>query len=153
MTGSQIHLTSIQSNAMGGTVSFGNKGKGRIKGTGTAKLNQSIKASNVSLVEELGFNLLSVSQICDQGENLVIFDSKECLVINKKTNQVILKGTRENNVYIFNQKFKPTSKLCLSVSAVDANLWHRRLGHAAPSTIFKLHQQELVRELPRIDPE
>ena len=153
MTGSQIHLTSIQSSATGGTVSFGNKGKGKIKGTGTAILNPSIKATKVSLVEGLGFNLLSVSQMCDQGENLVTFDSKECLVINKKSNKVVLKGVRQNNVYIFNQEFKPKSELCLSASKKDADLWHCRLGHAGPSTILKLHQKNLVKGLPRIDPE
>ena len=60
---------------------------------GTVKLNDHIKVNNVHFVENLGFDLMSVSQLCDQGRNEVIFTSKECLV-KDANGEIILKGTR-----------------------------------------------------------
>ena len=74
-------------------------------------LNKSTKISNVNLVKDLRYNLLSVSQMCDQGNNVITFDSHECLMINKKTNNIILKGKRSNNGHIVDTSFEPLRKL------------------------------------------
>ena len=78
MTGNRNYLTSLHTQAEGGHVSFENKTKGAILGTGEIKLNKSTKVCNVNLVKDLGYNLLSVAQMCDQGNNVVTFDSQEC---------------------------------------------------------------------------
>ena len=54
---------------------------------------------NVALVDGLKHNLLSVSQLCDKGFN-VIFDDLACNVFDRQTNGCILFGFRENNVYM-----------------------------------------------------
>ncbi|GJX18387.1 putative ribonuclease H-like domain-containing protein [Tanacetum coccineum] len=56
----------------------------------------------VSYVEELKFNLLSVSQICDKKHN-VLFTDKECLILSPKfkfvdEDLVILRAPRKNDV-------------------------------------------------------
>ena len=61
MTGNRDNLTSLHTKVEGGHVSFGNKNKGEIIGTGDIMLNKSTKISNVNLVKDLGYNLLSVS--------------------------------------------------------------------------------------------
>ncbi|GJW27682.1 putative ribonuclease H-like domain-containing protein [Tanacetum coccineum] len=62
-----------------GYVAFGNDSKGgRISGKGTIKTS-CLDFEKVSYVEELKFNLLSVSQICDKKHN-VLFTDKECLI-------------------------------------------------------------------------
>ena len=151
MTGNKDILISLHTHAEGGHVSFGNKNKGEVIGKGEVLLNRSIKVSNVNLVKDLGYNLLSVSQMCDQGNNIVTFDSDECLVINKKTNKVILRGRRCNNVYVVDTNFEPPMKLCLASSQDDTELWHQRLGHAGVNQILKLYLQDLVIGLPRIN--
>ena len=82
---------------------------------------------------------------------MITFDSHECLVINKETNKIILKGKRSNNVYIVDTSFEPPRKLCLASSTNDTELWHRRLGHAGVNLILKLFLQDLVTGLPRIN--
>ena len=51
-----------------GSVSFGNDDSSKIIGKGIVWIgNKNEKAENVLLVEDMKHNLLSVSQICDQG--------------------------------------------------------------------------------------
>ena len=89
------HFTRLQ----GGNISFGDKSKGKICGMRIVKLNDHIKVNNVHLVENLGFDLMSVSQLCDQGRNEVIFTSKECLV-KDANGEIILKGTRSRKLQV-----------------------------------------------------
>ncbi|GJR44991.1 putative ribonuclease H-like domain-containing protein [Tanacetum coccineum] len=106
-------------------VAFGNDSKGgRISGKGTIKTS-CIDFEKVSYVEELKFNLLSVSQICDKKHN-VLFTDKECLILSPK--------------------FKFVDE---DLSTKDeAVLWHRRLGHVNFKNINKLVKGNLVRGLP-----
>jgi len=50
----------------GRKVSFRGNIKGKIVGCGTVKI-ESLTINNVSLVEGLNYNLLSISQLCDTG--------------------------------------------------------------------------------------
>ena len=52
-----------------------------------------MKANNVMYVDGLKHNLLSVSQMCDQGTE-VVFSSKECVVRDLDTGKTIIKGNR-----------------------------------------------------------
>jgi hypothetical protein len=46
---------------------FGDNGKGRVLSVGTVKVSESVTLRCVSLVKSLGCNLLSVSQLLDEG--------------------------------------------------------------------------------------
>jgi hypothetical protein len=48
-------------------ITFGDNGKGRVLSVGTVKVSESVTLRRVSLVNSLGYNLLSVSQILDEG--------------------------------------------------------------------------------------
>jgi hypothetical protein len=55
-----------------GSISFGNDNSTIIVGKGTIKLgSKDAKVENVLLVENMKHNLLSASQMCDQGHILV----------------------------------------------------------------------------------
>ena len=60
-------------------VSFGNDTPAVIKGKGSVFLKEKVKTGNVMYVDGLKHNLLSVSQMCDQG-NEVVFRSNGCVV-------------------------------------------------------------------------
>ena len=63
-----------------GSVLFGNDNSTRIIGKGTVNIgSKDSMVENVLLVEDMKHNLLSVSQMCDQGQSLV-FDSKKCKI-------------------------------------------------------------------------
>ena len=66
----------------GGTVTFGDDAKGKIIGIGNVKFGTSSLIENVVLVDGLKHNLLSVSQLCDKGFD-VVFDNVVCKVIDR----------------------------------------------------------------------
>ncbi|GJW37732.1 hypothetical protein Tco_0060652 [Tanacetum coccineum] len=107
MTGDKDKLSDFKE-FKGGYVAFGNDSKGgRISGKGTIKTS-CIDFEKVSYVEELKFNLLSVSQICDKKHN-VLFTDKECLILSPKfkfvdEDLVILRAPRKNDVYSLDLK-------------------------------------------------
>jgi len=81
-------------------------------GTGTIG-NSSISINNVWLVDELRHNLLSISQFCDNGYD-VMFEKNNCTVINKDDQSIIFKGKRRNNVYKINfSELTDQKVLCL----------------------------------------
>jgi hypothetical protein len=63
-----------------GSVSFENDDSTKIIGKGTVRIgNKNTKEESVLLVEDMKHNLLSVSQLCDQGHK-VSFDSQKCKI-------------------------------------------------------------------------
>jgi len=81
-----------------GSVVFGDGSKGKIQGIGNMCSDDSPKIENVFLVKGLVSNLISISQLCDQGLE-VKFNKTECLITNKKGG-VLIKGSRsKNNCY------------------------------------------------------
>jgi len=79
---------------------YGGNQTGKIIGTRTIG-NSSISINNVWLVDGLRQNLLSISQFCDNGYD-VMFVKNNCTVINKDDKSIIFKGKRRNNVYKIN---------------------------------------------------
>jgi len=74
----------VSLNKKEGNVSFGS-GSAKIAGKGTVTLiNGKGKAQNALLVDGLKHNLLSISQICDQGHN-VIFNTRNCEIRNSSS--------------------------------------------------------------------
>ena len=76
-------------------------------------------------VDGLKHNLLSMSQMCDQG-NEVIFSSKECVVRELDTRKTIIKGNRTpRNLYVL----KGGQEQCYLGKSSENCLWHRRSRH------------------------
>ncbi|CAM8925746.1 unnamed protein product [Rhodiola kirilowii] len=115
----------------GGSITFGNESKCKVIGSGKVHLSNKVSVDNVSLVNGLKFNLLSVSQLCREG-------------------QVLLRGNCANRVYFVDPTFDPEEYLCLSSRADESEMWHRRLGHVNFRLLKRLHNQNLVIGLPKI---
>ncbi|GKC95782.1 putative ribonuclease H-like domain-containing protein [Tanacetum coccineum] len=80
---------------------------GRISSKGTLKTD-SLDFEDVYFVNELNFNLFSVSQMCDK-KNYVLFTNTECLVLSPNfklpdESQILLKIPRKDNMYSFDMK-------------------------------------------------
>eukprot|EP00253_Pinus_taeda_P020984 PITA_20984 len=71
MTGDKEKLQSYSSLENENKVSFGNDTTTFIKGKGSVRLKEKVKVGNVMYVDGLKHNLLSVSQMCDQGTKVV----------------------------------------------------------------------------------
>jgi len=105
----------------------------------------------VWLVDGLNHNLLSISQFCDNGYDVLVVKNN-CTVITTHDQSIVFKGKRRNNVYKVNFSELTDQKVFCLLSMSDKKwLWHRRLGHANLRLISKLSKSQLVRGLPDID--
>ncbi|GJZ24111.1 ribonuclease H-like domain-containing protein [Tanacetum coccineum] len=150
MTGNIAYLSDFKK-FDGGYVAFGGGAYGgKITSKGTLK-TANLDFEDVYFVNELKFNLFSVSQMCDK-KNYVLFTDTECLVLSLNfklpdENQILLKVPRKDNMYSFDMKnIVPKESLtCLVAKATldESMLWHRRLGHINFKNINKLVKDNL----------
>ena len=147
MTGDKNKFTSLTLKD-GGNVKFGDNSKGKIIGIGNIGKTHSLVIEDVLLVDGLKHNLLSISQLCDKGYN-VIFKSIMCIIVNEINNQVLFVAFRNENVYTIDFD-NMTSKESICLAAINENswLWHRRLGHVNMELLSKLSKLDLVKGLP-----
>ena len=113
---------------------------------GVGKVGKSLEESidNVYHVDGLKYSLLSVSQICDKG-NEVKFTSEKCTVVSLTTKKVILTAFRSKNMYVANLETSHEDDLtCLSAHNENVDLWHSRLGHVSSFLLNKLIYKDLV---------
>ncbi|GJX89909.1 putative ribonuclease H-like domain-containing protein [Tanacetum coccineum] len=155
MTGNKAYLSDYE-DLNGGFVAFGSDPKGgKITGKGKIK-TANLDFDDVYFVDELKFNLFSVSQMCDK-KNSVLFTESECLILSPSfklldESQVVLRAPRKDGVYSLDLKnIVPSGGItCLYANATadESKLWHRRLGHVNFKNINKLVKGHLVRGLP-----
>jgi hypothetical protein len=100
LTGDKGKFLSLSESKLG-NVTFGNDAPSKIKGKRMVSLsNGKGKVENVLLVDGLKHNMLSVSQMCDRGCE-VVFTSKDYKIKSVKSGQVVDKGIKtKNNVYV-----------------------------------------------------
>jgi hypothetical protein len=101
MTGDVRMFNSINTNDSNGydSITFGDNGKGKIKGLGKITISNDLSISNVLPVESLNFNLLSVAQLCDLRFKC-IFRVDDVEIINVDGSNLIFKGFRYENLYL-----------------------------------------------------
>ncbi|GJR01811.1 ribonuclease H-like domain-containing protein [Tanacetum coccineum] len=99
MTGNKAYLSDYE-DFNGGFVAFGSDPKGgKITGKGKIK-TANLDFDDVYFVDELKFNLFSVSQMCDK-KNSVLFTESECLILSPSfklldESQVVLRAPRKD---------------------------------------------------------
>jgi hypothetical protein len=74
------------------SITFGDNGKGKVKGLGKITISNDMSISNVLLVESLYFNLLSMAQLCDLGRFKCIFGVDDVDIISVDGSNLIFKG-------------------------------------------------------------
>jgi hypothetical protein len=67
MTGDRRCFSSLTPVMTKEYITFGDNGKGRVLLVGTVKVSEFVTLRRDSLVKSLGYNLLSVSQLLDEG--------------------------------------------------------------------------------------
>lgn len=98
-----------------------------------SELKYEIIVKDVLCVPSLTTNLLSVSELIKNGNN-VIFDEKHCY-IRDKNDVLIATADLSDGVY----KLRLETQHCmLAAPAVSGNLWHRRLAHLNSQDMKKM---------------
>ncbi|KAI4304884.1 hypothetical protein MLD38_040343 [Melastoma candidum] len=131
----------------GGAVTFGDNGKGMVKGTGTICCSNSLTIEGVLYVKGFQHNLISISQLCDKGYH-ISFDERTCNVSRDGVTCFI--GERKKNIYVLSFKNVFAGENCLLSVKDEATLWHRRLGHANYDLLSKLARKDAIKGLPKI---
>ena len=67
MTGNDKWFSSLTPTRHKEYIIFGDNGKGKVRGVGVVRVSDRFTLREVALVSNLGFNLLSVSQLLDEG--------------------------------------------------------------------------------------
>ena len=95
-----------------GTVTFGNDNSSKVLGKGTVTLgSKNAVEKDVLLIENMRHNLLSVSQMCDQGHTLT-FTSKDYKIRREDSLKLVAIASRTpNNIDILDEVKK--EKCCL----------------------------------------
>ena len=98
---------------------------------------EKVKLHDVLCVPGFSSNLLSVSQLCDDGYK-VEFDVEKVLV--KEHDKIVGMGRRKDNVYVMPlmkiEKAKTAKSNKAYANALE--LWHLRLGHADKNSITRM---------------
>jgi hypothetical protein len=82
----------------GGFVGFRGNQKGKIIGSRTISNGKLPSITNVLLDDGLMHNLLSVSQLSDNGYD-IIFNQNSCKAVSQKDGTILFNGKRKNNIY------------------------------------------------------
>ena len=94
--------------------------------------------SNVFLVESLGYNLLSGSQLCHMGYNC-LFTNVDVSVFRKSDGSLAFKGVLDGKLYLVDfSKEEADLDACLIAKTSMGWLWHRRLAHVGMKNFINL---------------
>jgi hypothetical protein len=137
MTGDKGWFSSLVPVVTERYITFRDNGRGRVLSEDEIKVSDKITLRRAALVQSLGYNLLSVSQLLDEGFEVLfrpggsrIFDSRGDLVI-----MVIPEGQ------VFRADFSQSSgvgRCFLTGSSSELWKWHRKLGHLSFDLLYHL---------------
>ncbi|WVZ63589.1 hypothetical protein U9M48_013212 [Paspalum notatum var. saurae] len=127
---------------------FGGKGTGKIRGVGVVPVSESFILRDVALVRNLGYNLLSVSQLLEEGYE--VHFKKGCSRVLDAQESLVCPVLPFGKVFCvdFSSSSGPSRCLVASPSS-DLWKWHKRLGHL----LAKLSSLDLIRGLPKLKSE
>ena len=117
---------------------FGENSKGDVIGLSKVAITLKHLITNVLHVDSLGYNLLSVSQLCEMGFNC-LFTDKGVDVFRREDSSIVFTGYLKNKLYLVNfNKNKANLETCLVAKCSMGWLWHRRLAHVGMRNLAKL---------------
>ena len=151
MTEDSTLLTQFEER-VGPSITFGDDRKGYTMGYGLI-LKENVIIDYVALVDGLKHNFLSISQLCDKG-NEVWFIKGACVIYDLSTGNILLTENRKGNVYVveFNSTNSKTMTCLLSkASSNESWLWHKKLSHLNFKVMNLLVKKNFVRGVPKLE--
>ena len=108
----------------------------------------------VALVDGLKHNLLSISQLCDKGNEVWFTKRKPVSYLTKQQETFFITGNMKGNVYVadFNSTSSEEMTCLFSKSCAEESwLWHKKLSHLNFKAMNLLVKKNLVRGLPKVE--
>ena len=115
-------------------VATANSTTAAIVGTGTVSLTPSLPLHNCLLVPSLSHHLLSVPQVIEQLDCIVVMYPSFCLLQDIQTKEIIGRGTKRDGLYYVDDVVHGRANLVHwshNNNLQKVLLLHRRLGHAS----------------------
>jgi hypothetical protein len=141
MTGENMMFSSYEKNEdPQRAITFGDGNQGLDK----IAISYDHSISNVFLVDSLGYNSISVSQLCKMGYNCLFTDIVVTVFI-RSDGSIAFKGVLDGQLYLvdFNDS-KAELDTCLIAKTNMGWLWHRRLAHIGMKNLHKLIKGEHI---------
>jgi hypothetical protein len=109
-----------------------------VKGLGKIAISPDHSIYNVFLVESLGHDLLSVSQLCKMGYNC-LFTDIDVTIFRRSDDSLAFRGVLNRQLYLV-EFTDDNAELdtCLIGKTNMGWLWHRRLAHVGMKNLNKL---------------
>jgi hypothetical protein len=127
-------------------VTFGDDKKGKVHGTDVIKVNDCFTLNDVTLVDRLRYNLLSVSQLCD-ADLSVLFCKSDSYILDSFGKRVCGISHIRNVFQADFSSAKSSLRCLISQSSFELWKWHRRLGHLSFDLLCRLSSLGLLRGL------
>jgi hypothetical protein len=122
---------------------FRDDNKGKVFGTAIIKVNDCFTLNDVTLVDRLRYNLLSVSQLCDADWSVLLCKSDSHVL--DYFSKHVCGISRIGNVFQADFSSARSSLRCLiSQSSSELWKWHRRLGHLSFVLLCRLSGLDLL---------
>jgi hypothetical protein len=117
-------------------VTFGDDKKGKVLGTSVIKVNKFFTLNDVTLVDKLRYNMLSISQLVDADLD-VLFCKYDSHVLDYSGKRVC--GISHiGKVFQANFSCAQSSVKCLiCYSSFELWKWHRRVGHLSFNLLYR----------------
>jgi hypothetical protein len=129
-------------------ITFGDNEHGRVLSEGEIKVSDKITLRRVALVQSLGYNLLSMSQLLDEGFE-VLFRPGGSRILDSR-GDLVCKVVPEGQVFRADLSQSSGVERCiLAGSSSELWKWHWELGHLSFDLLSRLSKLNLVLGLPR----
>jgi hypothetical protein len=125
-------------------ITFGDNGPGHVLSEVEIKVSDKITLRCVALVQSLRYNLLSVSQLLDEGF-VVLFRPSGSRILDSRGDLVCMVVPEGQ---VFRADFSQSSGVeCCFLAGSSSELWkwHRKLGHLSFDLLYCLSKLNLVR--------
>jgi hypothetical protein len=115
-----------------------------LKGLGKIAISPDHSISNAFLVESLGYNLLSVSQLCKMGYNC-LFTHVDVTVFRRNDDSLAFRGVLNGQLYLVDfTNDNAELDTCLIAKTNMGWLWHHLLAHVGMKNLHKLLKGEHI---------
>nr|AAX96505.1 retrotransposon protein, putative, unclassified [Oryza sativa Japonica Group]ABA93269.1 retrotransposon protein, putative, unclassified [Oryza sativa Japonica Group] len=150
MTGDKNWFSSLRKASKTESIIFGDVSTSAVLATGLVKVNEKFELKNVALVEDLKYNLLSVSQIVD--EDFEVHFKKTGSKVFDSCGDSVLSISRYGRVFKadFENPVSPVITCLVAKFDKDVMFWHHRLGHVGFDHLTRLSGLDLVHGLPKL---
>jgi hypothetical protein len=139
MIGEKIMFSSYEKNDdPQRAITFADGNQGLVKRLCKIAISPDHSISNVFLVESLGYNLLSVSELCKMGYKY-LFTDVDVTVFRRNDDSPAFRGVLDGQLYLV--EFTDNNvelDTCLFAKTNMGWLWHRRLAHVGIKNLYKL---------------